>query len=471
MSITIVQKSNLAKPRPHAIKALILAGGSITGGSFTSGGLKALGDFLDDFCVNDFDIFVGISSGSLLAASLAAGITPESMLKSLDGTSRYFSQLTAWYCYRPNLSEPLERPFQYLSMLASITMSGVVRLIKRQGELRRELISAAWRFITDPSFDAYETVLGFLRDYLNFEQMPSFMALLPSGVFDNAPVEEYIRKNIMRNSLTNNFGEAYRITGKRLYISAMRLDSARRVVFGADEDATLSISEAIQASTAFPGMYKPARIRGIDYVDGGVQDTANIDTAVGKGAELIVCYNPFRPCNAEKFVEGFKRERRKGQRMVAGGVTAVFNQVLRAFFHERLAVAVDRFRDDPSFKGDIILIDPPAEDVTFFSLNPMSLRHRVKAAKMGFQSVRDAIEERYDEMAAIFAAYGIRMSRKGIDKEWETISRPGAPDTIIRYLLEGRGEFRSKKRPKAIFRRLPSEEDRAPRGRGQRKAR
>src|SRR2546430_7648102 len=75
----------------------------------------------------------------------------------------------------------------------------------------------------------------------------------------------------------------------------MNLDTAERVVFGHDEDTSLIISEEVQASTALPGFYKPARIKGVDYVDGGVRRTANIDVAIEHGAELVICYNPFRP--------------------------------------------------------------------------------------------------------------------------------------------------------------------------------
>ena len=42
----------------------------------------------------------------------------------------------------------------------------------------------------------------------------------------------------------------------------------------------------MQASTALPLFYKPARIKGVDYVDGGVRRTANIDVAIEKGATV-----------------------------------------------------------------------------------------------------------------------------------------------------------------------------------------
>ena len=95
--------------------------------------------------------------------------------------------------------------------------------------------------------------------------------------------------------MTNDFRVLYRTRQVELYIVAMNLDTAERVVFGHDEDTSLTISEAVQASTALPGFYKPARIKGIDYVDGGVRRTANIDVAIEHGADLVICYNPFRP--------------------------------------------------------------------------------------------------------------------------------------------------------------------------------
>ncbi len=80
----------------------------------------------------------------------------------------------------------------------------------------------------------------------------------------------YVRKNIERNGLTNDFREIQKISGKGIYISAMRLDDGKRVIFGPDEDNSMTLSEAIQASTRGSGFYKPARIGGVDYVDGGV---------------------------------------------------------------------------------------------------------------------------------------------------------------------------------------------------------
>ncbi len=412
MGITIVQKSDLTKKRPDALKALILAGGAVTGGSFKAGGIKALNDYLSNFKVTDFDIYVGISSGSLIAAPLMGGIKPESILKSLDGKSHHFSALTSWHYYRPNIAEWISKPLSFLGKIFASPVS-----LLKGGTL----------------------------------DLPSLISWLPSGVFDNRPIEQYLRENIERNGLTNDFKTAYRLTGKKLYICAMALDGARRVIFGPDEKNDVTISEAVQASTAMPGFYKPARINGVDYVDGGVQETANIDIAIKKGAELVICYNPFRPYDPKKFEERINKEKDR-DRLSESGVMAVLNQIFRAFFHTRLHVALDNFRNDPKFKGDIILIEPRPDDLAFFGLNPLILSNRIEAASLGFKSVRNSIEERFDEVKAIFAAYGIEMTKKGVEEEFEKIEKPDVSETELQLLLEGskrRAKDAKKQRKKA----------------------
>jgi len=459
MGITIVQKSDLKKTRRGSVKALILAGGAVTGGSFKAGGLKALNDYFVDFSVNDFDIFVGISSGSLLAAPLVGGISPESILKSLDGTSHHFSPLSAWHYYRPNIAEMIVRPIKFFAQVAGLLPGRLLRLVHHYPEWSKGMLGNVWRFLEHPTIDSYEDMMAPILSEMGSGDFPSIMRLLPSGVFDNSPMEMYVRRNIERNGLTNDFRETERISGKRLYISAMRLDGAKRVVFGPDEDCSLTLSEAIQASTAIPGFYKPARIRGVDYVDGGVQQTANIDIAVDKGAELIVCYNPFRPYEPQEFVDGFSRRRKDRGSLASSGILTILNQILRAFFHSRLEVALDHFRKSRDFRGDIILIEPRADDEAFFALNPLSLRNRIEAAKLGFWSVRNSIDEKFDEISRIMKGHGIGMSRKGVEDEFRILSGDAASRSEIQSLLEGRRSTKRKRRPsrsKARVRRAVS---------------
>ncbi|MBI4365441.1 MAG: patatin-like phospholipase family protein [Deltaproteobacteria bacterium] len=441
VGITIVQKSDLSVPRPWAKKALVLAGGAVTGASFMAGGLKAFNDYFENFTITDFDCFVGISSGSLVAAPLAAGINPEEMLRSLDGTSRQYSTLAPWHFYFPNLGEFVSRPLTFVLEQLTHLPRACLGLLKNWRTASPKLGAALWTLIRHPTAAHYDAAVQAVTTMLAMRAGPTWLQLFPTGLFDNAPIERYLRRNIERNHLTNSFQVLHRERGKDLYICAMTLDGGERVVFGRDERRDVTISEAVQASTALPIFYKPARIQGVDYVDGGVFETAPLDVAVAKGTELIICYNPFRPVQNEVALEYIRKQNRyvaKGRPLAASGFATIFNQILRSAFHARLKVTMEHYQANPDFRGDIILIEPRTSDMAFFELNPLIYGNRVKAARLGFESVRGSIEERYDAIARICAAYGIRMSRKTVEADAQRLREAGQNASRQQAVLEGR---------------------------------
>lgn len=441
MGLTIVQKSDLSRKKPHAKIALVLAGGAITGGTFKVGGLKALNDFLVNRKVTDFDIYVGVSAGAFLAVPLSGGIPPEEMLKSLDGSSAYLAQLSPFDLYRPNWGEFFERPLSYLyrrfTYLPGIFLDSAAALPKLWHPLKEGLL----QFCRKPSYSNFEKMLKPLAKIVYSERtMPSLSEALPTGLFDNRNLERYLRKNMERNGMTNSFRALKKNRDKSLYITAMDLDTAERVVFGPDEKNDVTISEAVQASSALPLFYKPARIKGVDYVDGGVKRTTNMDLAIRKGAELVVCYNPFRPYSNRLLIEYLREEDRyvtQNRRLSSSGVLMVFNQIFRTVYHSRIRYFIDQMAADRNFKGDIILIEPKEDDAAFFEMNPFSFWNRAKAARHGFMSVRNTIEARFDEVSRILANYGIQMTKQIVDLDYEKITRPTSDDQMIMSVLGG----------------------------------
>jgi hypothetical protein len=85
LGLTLIRKSQGVRRKRKPTVALVLAGGAVSGGAFKVGGLKALDDFLVGRKVTDLDLYVGLSAGSILAVSLAGGITPDEMLKVIEG--------------------------------------------------------------------------------------------------------------------------------------------------------------------------------------------------------------------------------------------------------------------------------------------------------------------------------------------------------------------------------------------------
>src|SRR2546423_9631172 len=115
--ITVIQKLDPTIPRvPRGKVGLVLAGGAVAGGAFKAGGLRALDESLVSrqtggittkhaFGLNEFDVFVGLSAGSVLAAVLSAGIVPDEIFRILGGTSDMYETFQPWHFMRPNFAE------------------------------------------------------------------------------------------------------------------------------------------------------------------------------------------------------------------------------------------------------------------------------------------------------------------------------------------------------------------------------
>src|SRR3954470_13135620 len=115
--ITVIQKLDPSLRRvPRGKVGLVLAGGAVAGGAFKAGGLRALDESLvrrqpggittaHAFGLNEFDVFVGLSAGSVLAAVLSAGSVPDEVFRILSGTSEMYEPFQPWHFMRPNFGE------------------------------------------------------------------------------------------------------------------------------------------------------------------------------------------------------------------------------------------------------------------------------------------------------------------------------------------------------------------------------
>jgi predicted acylesterase/phospholipase RssA len=413
VGLTLIRKSDATQPKRDPKVALVLAGGAVSGGAFKVGGLKALNDYLVDRKITDMDIYVGLSAGAILSASLAAGVTPDEMIKVLDGTSTRLDQLRPIDFYNPNFREFASRPAKFAYDLASYLPSIAADFARGVPGLPEAVGPSLRSFARKPTYTGFETLAMRLLEHVSPKRdIPALTNHVPSGFFDNASLERWLRRSLERIKMPNDFRAFARKTKRRLYVTACDLDTAERAIFGPDENSELTISQAVQASTALPIFYRPARINGIDYVDGGVRHTANIDIAIEKGADLIICYNPFRPfLNRIDAADGEASYFADGRYLSDRGMKVVVNQVFRTLLHSRLKLGIQRYLADDRFQGDIVLLEPREHDANYFATNPLAFWKRSEAVQHGFESVRSTIEQNYDQLQSVFERHGLEMDR------------------------------------------------------------
>ncbi|HET9050450.1 MAG TPA: patatin-like phospholipase family protein [Candidatus Dormibacteraeota bacterium] len=390
-------------------RALVLCGGGVTGLTYEIGALRALDDLLVDLSVNDFDIFVGTSAGSIVGALLANGISPAAMALGMGGASSDLRPPSPWEIYRPNLGE----------------FTG--RLLRIPGLLRE----MAWEVARRPDRLASLDIVGMLSP------------LLPSGVFDHSAVIRYIRRVLDLPGLTDDF----RQLGPELHVVACALDNDERVVFSPFRNAHVPISRAAAASCAIPVLFKPVRIDGVDYVDGGIKGNAAIDVAVDRGASLIVVINPIVPLDARGMHVPESMREQVGRRLTDMGMRGVYNQVFRGMLHDGLLDHIRLVRDRKP-DVDILLIEPRPDDEKMFLHELMSFSARLMVMQHGYESVSTGLYDTWGYLRRILPRHGIHITRRIIDREpaevpVETITSRNVLERVLRQtVFDRRGRAR-----------------------------
>jgi NTE family protein len=78
----------------------------------------------------------------------------------------------------------------------------------------------------------------------------------------------------------------------RLRVCCVDRARGRRVVFGAPGAPPARVGEAVAASCAIPSVFRPVRIGGREYVDGGVWSLTNLDAAPVAQDTQVLCLTP-----------------------------------------------------------------------------------------------------------------------------------------------------------------------------------
>ena len=352
----------------HRRFGLALAGGGPLGAFYEVGCLHAIEEALDGYELTDLEMYVGVSSGAMIAAGLANGFDTTDMgLVFIHNESNEFKFSPAWFLV-PNFREYARR------------LAGIPGLVT----------DVASEFVRNPGMDWAEIIDPIGR-------------LLPTGVCDNRPLERVLRRLFSMHGRTNDFRKLRR----SLYIVATELNSGYSVRFGEPGFEHVPISRAIQASTALPGLYPPVPIDGHTYVDGALMRTMNASLLLDEGADFVICINPLVAFDASSVPPGSNGERRDLD-LTRGGLPTVLSQTFRALIQSRMQVGMRTYKQSYP-NTDVLLFEPDRGDDELFFKNVFRYADRKRLAEHAYQRTRRDLLANATSLRRILARHGIRL--------------------------------------------------------------
>ncbi len=354
-----------SRPRRGLKIGLALAGGGPLGAFFEIGALHALGDALSGRELTDLDVYVGVSSGALVAAALANGFDTTSIGSTyLDGGA---SELA----FSPQL----------------LLQPAVAEYLTRLRGLPRALARVLQQFAHDQRYDVWSAILG------------SAGRLLPTALFDNRPFERHLHALFATPGATDDFTKLR----APLYVVATLLDTGAPAVFGGPRCRRVPISRAVTASSALPGLFPPVQIGRRAYVDGALVRTMHASLALDAGCDLVICINPLVPFDASK-------ARRGGYGSVAAaGLPAILSQTFRTLIHSRMQVGMASYRE--RFPGaDQLLLEPDAGDERLFFTNVFRYSGRHRLIEYAYQRTRHDLLAQAGALRPVLERHGLRLN-------------------------------------------------------------
>lgn len=226
---------------------LVLGAGGPTGHAFHVGVLKALEE-ATGWDPRTADVIVGTSAGAIVAALLRGGMSPRDLAaRALGETPSEEGQRLAAVLGRP-LPAPKSEPWSWSTLFATADLDYLKRALRRPWEARLGVLVAA---------------------------------ALPAG---------RVATDHLVGGIARLFGDRWPLG--RLWINTVGLGAGERVTFGRAGAPPATVAQAVAASCAIPGYYRPVEIDGGRYVDGGVHSPTNVDLLAGEGLDLVLVSSP-----------------------------------------------------------------------------------------------------------------------------------------------------------------------------------
>lgn len=311
---------------------LVLGAGGVLGGAWLTGALNALARETG-WDPGSADRIVGTSAGSVIGALVAAGVPPWFMVAHSAGETF------------DGVAGPDGRP------AADADRDG-------GGRFRFD------RSLPRLGPGSLRMALTTLRDPLGHTPTQVLAGWLPHGLVSTEAIRDTVSRAVPRGWVDH----------PSFWAVACDYRSGRRIPFGRDDAPVAEVADAVAASCAIPGFYRPVRIDGRPYVDGGVCSASSLDLLAGRDLDLVICLNPLSSLD----------------RGAAQHPLDLFHQASRSGNGRRLGHEARKVRASGT---EVLIVQPTAEDRRAMGRNLMSGRRRQLVIDTAVRTVTEQLSE------------------------------------------------------------------------------
>ena len=332
---------------------LVLGAGGVLGGAWHTGALAALAQETD-WDPASAEYIVGTSAGSLIGSLVAAGVPPWFMVAHSAGETF------------EGLNGPDGRPARDADRSGGANFS-LHRGLPALGPGSLRMAAAT------------------LANPLRHTPLQLVAGWLPAGFMSTDSLKDTVRRAVPGRWVQH----------RSYWAVATDYRSGKRVPFGRIGSPPAHVADAVAASCAIPGFFRPVEIAGRRYVDGGVCSASNLDLLAGCGLDLVICLNPLSSREEEGSFNPIAR----------------LNQATRRLSGRRLGHEARKVR---AYGTEVLLIQPTAEDLEVMGGNMMSGKRR-----------HDVIETAVGTVTEQLRSAGVSEQLKGLPRgEPHKIRRP-----------------------------------------------
>ncbi|NHC43715.1 patatin-like phospholipase family protein [Motilibacter aurantiacus] len=255
-------------------RGVALGAGGVLGAAWEVGALCALSEVLG-VDARAADVLAGTSAGSVVAATLAAGVSAEQLRDFHLGLPLPEGLTVAW---DHETGTGGARPARPGRMPASPAL--LARALRRRGEV--PWVTALW-------------------------------AAAPRGRGSLAA---------LRTAVDAMVGPGEWAPRPNVWIPAVDFATGERVVFGREGAPPASLGRAVEASCTAPLWFAPVRIGDREYVDGGVRSGVSVDLFAGQGLDELYVVAPLASTHPDRPASALERAERRWRRRVTRIVLA-----------------------------------------------------------------------------------------------------------------------------------------------------